>query len=95
MPRKGYFEFVRTPQGMRNSCAAFQRLLDFVTQGLPFVSVYIDDLIGASNRHKQHLEQLEKLFARIRQYNLKIQKGPVEYSRNHFFMIQFDTRKGF
>ena len=52
----GLFEFVRMPFGLRNAAQSFQRLMDEVVRGLPFVFVYIDDLLIAvlmttSTRH--------------------------------------------
>ena len=38
----GLFEFVRMPFGLKNSAQAFQRLMDGVLRGLPFVFVYLD-----------------------------------------------------
>ena len=54
----GLFEYLRMPFGMKNSAQAFQRLMDQVFRDLPFVFVYLDDILIASNdeeEHKQHL----------------------------------------
>ena len=44
----GLFEFIRMPFGLRNAAQSFQRFMDEVTRGLPFVFTYIDDLLIAS-----------------------------------------------
>jgi hypothetical protein len=45
VPRKGHFEYNQSAQGLCNSPASFQRLLDFITTGLPGVFVILDVVI--------------------------------------------------
>nr|VZI08368.1 unnamed protein product [Spirometra erinaceieuropaei] len=40
--------FVRMPFGLRNAAQTFQRFIDHVLRGLPFVYAYNDDLLVAS-----------------------------------------------
>lgn len=44
----GLFEFVRMPYGLKNAAQTFQRFMDEVTRGLPFIFVYLDDILVAS-----------------------------------------------
>ena len=41
-------------------------------QGLDFVINYIDDIMCHSQTHDQQIKYLEKVFDRLRKYNLKI-----------------------
>ena len=50
----GLFEFVRMPFGLRNAGSTFQRLMDRVLVGLPFIFVYLDDVLIASPDHASH-----------------------------------------
>ena len=50
----GLFEFIRMPFGLRNAGQTFQRLMDEILCGLPFVFVYLDDMLIASRTHDQH-----------------------------------------
>ena len=68
----GLWEFVRMPFGLRNAGQSFQRLMDSVLQGLPRVFVYIDDILLASKTPKQHLEDLRKVFQRLKDNGLII-----------------------
>ena len=45
IPGMGQFSYCRSPQGMNSSPAYFQRLLDFVLQGIDRVYVYIDSVV--------------------------------------------------
>ena len=71
VPGLGHFEYNRSAQGLCNSPSAFQRLLDYVTQGIPGVYVYIDDLVLVSKSHEEHVKQLKEVLARFKRHNIK------------------------
>ena len=60
--------FTRTPFGLRNSGQTFQRFIDYVTRGLDFVFVYLDDFLVTSPDHKTHKKHLKILFKRLPNY---------------------------
>ena len=62
------FEFLRMLFGFRNAAQTFQRFIDAVIRGLPFVYAYIDDLLVASSSEEEHMRHLHKLFQRLMQY---------------------------
>ena len=78
VPGMGHYEYNRSAQGLCNSGAAFQRLLDYVTRGLKAVFVYIDDVIVVSRDHQTHLKQLEQVFIRFRRYGLKCRLSKLQ-----------------
>ncbi|XP_064480559.1 uncharacterized protein LOC135394048 [Ornithodoros turicata] len=49
------FEFLRMPFGLHNAAQTFQRFIDFVTRGLPFVFAYVGDILVASPSAEEHL----------------------------------------
>lgn len=71
VPGKGHYEYTRSAQGLCNSPATFQRLLDFVVRDIPDVYVYIDDLVISSKDHASHLKTLQLVFERFRKYNFR------------------------
>jgi hypothetical protein len=58
----------RSAQGLCNSPASFQRLLDFINTGLPGVFVYLDNVVIVSTTYQQHQGQLRQLLTRFRKY---------------------------
>nr|VZI28486.1 unnamed protein product [Spirometra erinaceieuropaei] len=64
----GLFEFIRMPFGLRNAAQTFQRFIDRVLRGLPFVYAYIDDLLVAS----RNAEHLALVFDRLDQFGVVI-----------------------
>nr|VZI04395.1 unnamed protein product [Spirometra erinaceieuropaei] len=68
----GLFEFVRMPFGLRNASQTFQRFIDHVLRGLPFVYVYIDDLLVASRNEEVHKEHFPLVFDRLDKFGVVI-----------------------
>jgi len=70
---KGHFQFKRLPFGLKISTNSFQRMLTIALTGLDASAfLYVDDIIvyGCSLNH--HNSNLEKVFQRLQQYNLKL-----------------------
>ena len=69
----GCFEFVQMPMGLKTAPAAFQRLmnLSFADHLGKFVLAYMDDLIIYSKTAEQHVEDLRKVFLRMREAGLR------------------------
>ncbi|BHF77688.1 hypothetical protein SprV_0602079700 [Sparganum proliferum] len=61
----GLFEFIRMAFGLRNAAQTFQRFIDHVLRGLPFVFAYIDDLLVTSRNEEEHKEHLALVFDRL------------------------------
>lgn len=68
----GLFEFLRMPFGLRNAAQSFQRFIDQVLRGLPFVYAYIDDLLVASTTPEEHYSHLQQLFQRLHEHGIVI-----------------------
>nr|VZI05690.1 unnamed protein product [Spirometra erinaceieuropaei] len=64
------FEFLRMPFRLRNASRTFQRFVDRVLRGLPFVYAYIDDLLVASSTTEEHMEHLATVFDRLQQFGV-------------------------
>lgn len=77
----GLFQFRKLPFGLKNAPSTFERLMDFVLAGLKEESilVYMDDILIASSTIEEHLEKLEMVFKRLRQYNLKLKPSKCQF----------------
>jgi hypothetical protein len=64
--------WTKAPMGLCNSPAAFQRLMSHVMQGIPGVSVYVDDITIYSRTWKDHLHTLTQVFERLKDSGLKV-----------------------
>uniref|UniRef100_A0A8C5DEF6 Gypsy retrotransposon integrase-like protein 1 n=1 Tax=Gouania willdenowi TaxID=441366 RepID=A0A8C5DEF6_GOUWI len=68
----GLFEFLRMPFGLKNAAQSFQRLMDSALRDMPFIFVYLDDVLVASSSEEEHAAHLRALFTRLDQHGLII-----------------------
>ncbi|KAL0439743.1 UNVERIFIED_CONTAM: Polyprotein P3 [Sesamum latifolium] len=93
----GTFCYVVMPFGLKNTGATYQRLVDkiFQSQIGRNVEVYVDDMLVKSKKADDHIADLEKTFAVLRKYRLKLNPAKcafgVQGSRFLGFMV---TQRG-
>ena len=71
-PGLGLFQFTRMPFGLLRAPSTFQRLMDVVMRGLPFVTTYIDDVLIHSVHEELHKSHLEQAFQCLREAGLTL-----------------------
>lgn len=74
----GLFEFVVMPFGLK---CTFQRYVDSVLRGLEFVYCYVDDIIIASEKPKEHLEHIRIVFDKLEENGLKISLSKCNFGQ--------------
>jgi hypothetical protein len=93
----GHFEFNRMPFGLKNAPSTFQRLMNTVLSGLQGLHcyIYLDDCIIYSNSILSHIEKLQLVFDRFREFNLKLQPEKCEFLRREVtYLGHIITDKG-
>jgi transposase InsO family protein len=68
----GLFEFLRMPFGLKNAGMTFQRLMDRVLFDIPYVFVYLDDMLVASRSAEEHRRHLREVLRRLQANGLVI-----------------------
>ena len=71
---RGLYQYNRLPFGVASAPAVFQQTMDKILEGLPMVVVYIDDILITGRTDEEHLENLEKVLARLQRYGLRLKK---------------------
>ena len=71
-PGMGLFQFCRMPFGLAGAPSSFQRLMNQIFRGLPFVTTYIDDVLIHSANEKEHVDHLRQVFQRLRDAGLTL-----------------------
>jgi len=70
------YEFCRMPCGLTGAPSSFQRLIktlmDETLQGLPFVTIYLDDILVYSDSVETHDQHLRVVFQHIRDAGLTL-----------------------
>ena len=71
-PDMGLFQFRCVPFGLTGAPSSFQRLMNQLFRDLPFVTVYLDDiLVHSANKH-QHAQHLRQVFDRLSEANFSL-----------------------
>ena len=84
------------PLGLRNATQTFQRHMDSLFRELPFVRVYIDDLLIASTNLEEHLQQLQVVFEVLAKAKLSLNLGKCKFAQEEAQFLGFAVdRKGF
>ena len=68
----GPFEYLRMPFGLKNAAQTFHRFMDIVFRDLPFVYIYLNDILVACNSPDEHRKHLRQLFERLADYGLVV-----------------------
>ena len=50
------------PFGLKNAAQTFQRLMDGILHGIPFIFIYLDDILVASHTDQEHEAHLRQVF---------------------------------
>ena len=69
---KGLFRYTRMPYGISSAPGIFQRFIESVLQGIPNVTVYIDDILVTGLTEEEHLENLSEVLNRLEKAGLKV-----------------------
>ena len=79
----GKWEFKRSPFGLAQALAYFQRLVNEVLSGLTFAFGYLDDILVFSYDMESHLKHLRLLFERLRSADLKLKEVKCNFLKKH------------
>ena len=71
---QGLWQFTVMPFGLCNAPATFERLMESVLRGLTYEAclVYLDDVVVISRTFQEQLDNLRKVFQRLREAHLKL-----------------------
>ena len=91
----GLFEFLRMPFGLKNAGKTFQRFINEVTNGLPDVFAYGDDILVASNNLVDHINELTELVTLLEKFGLRINFKKCQWIQHQIDFLGYTiTSKG-
>ncbi len=67
-----HYRFCAAPFGKRTMSAKFQQLMDKIFNKMPFVAVYIDEVVIFSNSQHEHVEHIKAVIELLTRYKLLI-----------------------
>ncbi|KAL5006849.1 hypothetical protein ScPMuIL_015655, partial [Solemya velum] len=77
----GFYQFNRMAMGLTNSPSTFQRLMQTCMGDLNLVIclLFLDDIIVFSSTFEEHLQRLEAVFQRLKEYGLKLKPSKCSF----------------
>uniref|UniRef100_A0A0N5B248 RNA-directed DNA polymerase n=1 Tax=Strongyloides papillosus TaxID=174720 RepID=A0A0N5B248_STREA len=77
----GVYEFIRLPQGARNSASEFQRFINELLHHHTYAQAYLDDIIiyEPTGNKQKHLEEVMKVLETLNQAQLRIDPRKIQY----------------
>ena len=78
----GLFEYLRMPFGLKNAAQAFQRLMDNLFRAVPFVFIYLDDILIASESKNQHVQHVREVLSILQTAGLSINRDKCVWGQN-------------
>lgn len=69
----GKYQYMKMPMGLKISADVFQREISKLFEDLPYVLVYIDDILMVTKEsYEDHLEKLREVFQRLRKKGVQL-----------------------
>ncbi len=75
----GHYEYSRVPFGLKTAPRAFQCIMADTFSDLPFVRVFLDDILICSLNKEDHLNHVETVLKRLKEANISI-----NYKKSNF-----------
>ena len=61
----GLYRYTRLPYGVSSAPGIFQRLMETMLQGIPNVTVYLDDILVTGATDEEHVRTLSVVLERL------------------------------
>ena len=83
------------PFGLKNVGATYQRAMVTLFHDMMHkeIEVYVDDLIAKSQKDESHVENLWKLFKRLRKFQLKLNLAKCTFGATSGKLLRFIVSK--
>ena len=94
--KRGHYEFLKAPNGLKQMPAIFQRLMNSIFPNHKNVSSYLDDLLIHSANQDEHITHLEEVLLKLREAGLKIKLKKCSFYKKSVKYLGFElTDSGF
>lgn len=88
------YQFTVMPFGLTAAPKTFQRLMERVVGHLPFVEVYLDDVVIYSYSEDKHSEHVEEVLKTLKKENLRVNKNKCQFMRREIDFLGFRMGNG-
>ncbi len=75
----GHYQYRVMPFGLTNAPSVFMAAMDDILSDLPFVAVYLDDILIFSKNREEHVNHVAQVFKRLREHGFFLKKSKCEF----------------
>ena len=76
---KGLFRYNRLSFLTAQAPVIFQKLVDNLVSGIPYVAAYLDDVIVTGRTKEEHMHNLNQFLAALTEYGMKLRLDKCEF----------------
>ena len=76
---RGLFRYNRLPFGVASAPSIFQRTMETLLQGIPHVSVYLDDILVTGASETDHLRNLAEVLQRLSSAGMRLKRSKCRF----------------
>lgn len=92
---KGLFRYTRLPFGVSSAPGIYQRVMDNLLQGIPYVVVRVDDILVSGEDTAAHMRNLEEVLSRLATAGLRLNEEKCTFLADKVvYLGQMVTREG-
>lgn len=90
-PRGGLFQYTIMPVGLCNAPVTFQRIIEKTLSGLQWkiAVLYLDDIVVFGKNLEEHISNLEKIFDRLDEMNLKVKAQKCSFFKTEVQFLRY------
>ena len=82
------------PMGLANAPAMFQRMMNRIFGNLPFLKVYMDDILIHSDSKQEHFSHLEQFLQVCQQNDIRLKKSKCHFFQQTLEWVGFKIQGG-
>ena len=88
---KGIYCYKVMPFGLKNAGATYQRAMQNIFDDMlhKYVECYVDDLVVKTKKRSDHLQDLRRVFDRLRKYQLKMNPSKCAFGVSSGMFLGF------
>ncbi|KAJ8651866.1 hypothetical protein O0I10_012559 [Lichtheimia ornata] len=83
------YMFVGCPFGLKPISAKFQRVMQILFTGLPFVTTFVDDIVVSSKSMQEHTEHVRIALERLTKANLLLNPDKCHFAQKAVYLLGF------
>ena len=77
--QRGLFQYERLPFGISSAPSIFQRIMDNLLKDIPYVCVYLDDILVSGKTDSEHLQNLDLVLKRLELSGLTLKQSKCTF----------------